>query len=76
MKKTRRIILRTETLERIKLRQASKITVRNLLDPETYQVVISKIEAPGKKIIFEAEIVGFIEIEETNEEVLFVCRKQ
>lgn len=76
MKKERRIILRTETFERIRLREISKINDGRMLEFETYQIIISKIAAQGREIIFNAEIPGFIEIEETGNETRFICRKK
>lgn len=76
MKRTRRIILQTKTYERISLRKTSKITETKMLQFGIYQLEISKIEAEGKQIIFEAEILGSIEIAETNEEIRLVCRKK
>jgi hypothetical protein len=76
MKKERRIILRTETFERITLRQTSKTIKHQAFTLEVYKIEISKADAEGKQIIFEAKIHGFIEIEETDEEIWIVYRKK
>ncbi len=76
MKNKRRIILRTETFERIRLRKTSEIADGRMLEFETYKIIISKIAAPGTEVIFDAEIVGFIEIEETDKEIRFICQKK
>ena len=76
MKHKRRIILRTETFERIRLRKTSEIADGRMLEFETYKIFISKIAAPGTEVIFDAEIVGFIEIEETDKEIRFICQKK
>jgi len=47
-----------------------------MLEFETYKIFISKIAAPGTEVIFDAEIVGFIEIEETDKEIRFICQKK
>jgi hypothetical protein len=75
MKKERRIILRTETFERTTLRQSSKTLSREMSALGIYKVEIRKVEPEGEQIIFEAEIIGLIETEETEEEIRFVCRK-
>jgi hypothetical protein len=67
MNKKRRVILRTETYERISLRQTSKTINR--------QIEIRQVNAEKEQIVFETEIIGLIETEETNEEIRFVFRK-
>jgi hypothetical protein len=77
METKRRIILRTEIFERISLRRFSKITDHSrMLEFETYQIVINKIAAHGTEVIFDAEFLGFLEIEETGNETRFICRKK
>ncbi len=75
MKKERRIILRTETFERITLRRSSKTIDEQTLALGIYNIEIRKADAEGEQIVFEAEIHGFIEIIETDEEIRLVCRK-
>lgn len=75
MNKKRRIILRTETFERISLRQTSKTTSQVSFAFGVYKIEISKADAKGKQIIFEAEILSLIEIEETDEEIRLVYLK-
>ncbi len=76
MNKKRRIILRTETFERITLRQTSKTVNRQTFNFGIYKIEISNVDADGEQIIFEAEFPGLIEIKETNEEIRFVCQKK
>ncbi len=75
MNKKRRVILRTETYERITLRQSSKTTNRETFALGVYKIEIRKVEPEKEQIIFEAEIIGLIETEETDEEIRFVFRK-
>lgn len=75
MNKKRRIILRTETFERISLRKTSKTINHQDLNLGVCKIKISRTDAEGEQIILEAQILGSIEIKETNEEVRFVCRK-
>ncbi len=76
MKKEQRIIFRTETFERITLRQSSKIINRESFALGIYKIEIRKVELEKEQIIFEAEIIGLIEIEETDEEIRIVYRKK
>ena len=75
MNKKRRIILRTETFERISLRQTSKTVKHQTFNFGIYKIEISRVEAEGEQIIFEAEIPGLPEIKETSEEIRLVYRK-
>lgn len=75
MNKKRRIILRTETFERISLRQTSKTVDRQTFTFGVYKIEISKVEAEGGQIIFEAKIHGSLEIRETSQEIRLVYRK-
>ena len=75
MNKKRRIILRAETFERITLRKTSKIINSQNLNFGDYKIKISRTDPEGEQIILEAQILGSLEIKETNEEVRFVCRK-
>jgi hypothetical protein len=75
MKKEQRIILRTETFERITLRQSSKIINRETLALGIYKIEICKVEPEKEQIIFAAEIIGLIEIVETDEEIRLVYPK-
>jgi hypothetical protein len=76
MNKKRRVILRTETFERITLRQSSKIINHETLTLGFYRIEISKVDAKKEQIVFEAIIHGFIEITETDEEIRFVYLKR
>ncbi len=75
MNKKRRIILRTETVERIILRQTSKIINRQTFTLGIYKIEIRKVEPEKEQIIFEAEIIGLLETEETDEEIRLVFQK-
>lgn len=75
MERKRRIIFRTESLERISLRPASGKTIRRTFHLGNYTVEISQIKADAKQKIFEAEISGFIEIEENEEEIRLNIKK-
>ncbi|HQU84199.1 MAG TPA: hypothetical protein PKY59_13775 [Pyrinomonadaceae bacterium] len=72
----RRIILQTESFERIRLRKNSKTIKRRTIDGGFYKLEISIADRNGKQIIFETEIHGLIEIEETNNEIRLVSRKK
>ncbi len=76
MKKEQRIILRTETFERIIFRQSSKIINCQTSTLGIYKIEINQIDTESEQIIFEAEIHGLIEIEETNEEIRIVFNKK
>jgi hypothetical protein len=75
MNKKRRVILRTETYERISLRQTSKTINRQTFTLGIYKIEIRQVNAEKEQIVFETEIIGLIETEETNEEIRFVFRK-
>jgi hypothetical protein len=75
MKKVRKIILRTETFERVTLRQSSKTINQQTLALGVYKVEIRRVEPEKEQIVFEAEILGFIEIAEAADEIRLVCRK-
>jgi hypothetical protein len=65
MKTERRIIFRTETVERISLRQTSKKSISQVFTCGVYKIEISTKE----QIIFAAEVSGFIEITDNNDEI-------
>ncbi len=71
MKTKRRIIFRTETVERISLRRTSKFTENRVFTLGNYKVEISTKE----QIIFEAEFSGFIEIKDGNDEIQLNIQK-
>jgi hypothetical protein len=71
MKTKRRTIFRTETFERISLRQTSKKSISQVFMFGIYKIEISTKE----QIIFEAQLSGFIEIIDNNEQIQFSIRK-
>jgi hypothetical protein len=75
MKTKRRIIFRTETFERITLRQTRKICESQIFAIGNYKVEISKIEANKEQKIFEAEFSGFIEIKDNDKEIQLNIQK-
>jgi hypothetical protein len=75
MKTKRRIIFRTETVERITLRQTSKTADCRVFTVGNYKIEISRIEPKAERIIFETEVSGFIEIKNNNDEVQINIQK-
>jgi hypothetical protein len=75
MERKRRIIFRTESFERISLRPASRKTICRTFNLGNYKVEISQIKAGAKQKIFEAEISGFIEVEENEQEIQLSIKK-
>jgi hypothetical protein len=71
MKTTRRIIFRTETFERITLRQTSKKAICKEFTFGDYKIEISAKE----QIVFEAEVSGLIEIKDNDEEIQLNIQK-
>ncbi|MCD9185272.1 MAG: hypothetical protein LUM44_02480 [Pyrinomonadaceae bacterium] len=76
MGKIRRIILQTETFERISLRKNSKVIKSRVFCGGFYKLEISIADQNGKQIIFETEFHGLIEIEETNNTIRLTSRKK
>ena len=68
MKTTRRIILRTETFERLSFRQTSKKDDCRTFTSGVYKIEISKVKTEAEQIIFDAEFSGLLEITENNQE--------
>jgi hypothetical protein len=76
MKKERRLILRTETFERVSLRQNSRLRISQMTERENYHVKVYRIETEGNQLIFECDILSSIDIETTNDEIRLIGRIQ
>jgi hypothetical protein len=75
MQTKRRIILRTETFERITLRQTSKTADYRVFTVGDYRIEVSKIEPKAERIIFEAEFSGSIELKDNDDEIRLNIQK-
>jgi hypothetical protein len=75
MKTKRRIIFRTETVERITLRQNLKAVDCRVFTVGNYKIEISRIEPKAERIIFETEVSGFIEIKDNDNEIQLNIQK-
>lgn len=75
MKKIPRVILRTETFERISLRQTSKTMECRAFILGIYKIEISQAKSDVEQIVFETKFSGFIEIKDNDDEIQINIQK-
>lgn len=76
MNKKRRVVFRTETYERISFHRNTQEINHQVYAFGIYELVIRKVTPEGKQLIFEVENLVSIEIEQTDKEIRFICRKK
>lgn len=76
MNKKQRVVFRTETYERVSFHQNTKEINHKVYAFGIYELAIHKVTPEDKQLVFEVENLVSIEIEQTDKEIRFICRKK